>query len=103
MRRVRTVGCCLVGGGSFSDCRTSRDKVIASVLRDSVGHCGQWWVLSPHVRRYIANYLHNVKVVHHRHNGRFQYFSVYVPGDLLFYLRSAYEDDRLFKLYQGVF
>ena len=99
-KRVKIQGQDTVGNWHFSaDVKFSREEKIADILRDAKGEYGQFWQLSDKMQVVVREEIDNVKVVNHKHNGRVQRFSVYVPKELLSTMQKAYDQESLFQDY----
>jgi hypothetical protein len=95
-RRVKIQGQTAIGGWHFPEnFEFTEDEVLASLLRDAKAEKGQFWMVSEGVFASVRAALGSITVIAHKHNGRVQRFSVYVPKKLYAELRKAYAEDKL--------
>lgn len=96
-RRTKIEGQQAIKGWHFgNDHQETQDERIADLLADCKAETGRRWMASENVQSTIEKILNEIKIVFHQHNGRVQRFSVYVPKELLAFLRNADDSDSLF-------
>jgi len=87
-----------VGGWKFGDDVVfSQEERIADILADAKKEAGQFWQLSDEMQIAVKEEVEQIEVIYHKHNGRVQRFSVYVPKKLLQALKIADDQEKLFQ------